>query len=693
MRAAREIFGAEIQFFRLDPQYWETIIEHFKDAGLRCVTTYVQWSTHAVGAPDAKNPAGVMDFTGRTNPRLNLLRFIELVEKHGLNLNFRCGPFCCNEMIYGAYPSWLVMGDPGLMVWDYQNRTTPGYWIGKKEGSQPSYLHPEYLRHCENWFAAVDPIIVQHLKSRGGCITMLNLDNEISYIVRDSFLESDYNPVNVQPGGFWHQFLAEKYGAADQLPYDTRYAHLDSVPPPRAVPETITRDLAWYVDWVEFKTWVMSRYIERLREMHQRLGVTDLTWMTNFNPHRPEGIPTRMPDFEAAASAKGQVDGIVGYDFYRGVFMSYSGYQSMARVLKLMNASLNYTWSAEFMSGTWQKVMEVRVSDDHMRFMARCALAHGCKAIGWYMFHDRDCWGDAPVSSHGHRRRTHHVLRETIDLLFGKIKGWDELVPQTDVAIIYDLIQHQHDAIGDPSPCDDNNLHIGKPLLAGVPAGKACAEYEGLFRVVEQAGVQPGVVDIMHDAKRLSAFPLAFLPGSPVIERKALAALQHYVAGGGKLVVTGPVPTLDERCQPLTFLPAAQFIHLPDYVGQEQPEQEDLAKTKQVADLIAQHGGKPHVLLQMPEAVEWIDWQEGGGHRPYRQPRMLASASLHRAPSGERVLFVLNHFPEAARLTVSFPRDAVTRLVDLDSAAVIPSSSGSFALDLDRKSCAVYRVE
>ena len=41
---------------------------------------------------------------------------------------------------------------------------------------------------------------------------MINLDNEVSYIVRGGFLDSDYNPVNICPGGFWHQFLAEKYG-------------------------------------------------------------------------------------------------------------------------------------------------------------------------------------------------------------------------------------------------------------------------------------------------------------------------------------------------------------------------------------------------------------------------------------------------------------------------------------------------
>ncbi len=87
---SQDIFGAEIQYFRLDPQYWEPILRQFKDTGLRCVTAYVPWSVHAVGLPDKRHPAGVLDFEGRTNPR------------------------------------WLVVGDPDMMVWDYQNRTTQG---------------------------------------------------------------------------------------------------------------------------------------------------------------------------------------------------------------------------------------------------------------------------------------------------------------------------------------------------------------------------------------------------------------------------------------------------------------------------------------------------------------------------------------------------------------------------------------
>ena len=703
LRSSRDIFGAEIQYFRTDPRHWETILRRFADTGLRCVTTYVQWGTHLVGPPDAKHPAGILDFEGRTDPRLNLFGFLDLVQKAGLDMNFRCGPFCCNEAVHGGYPPWLVFGNPSMMVWDWQNRTTQGYWIGRKEGSQPSYLHPVYLDWCRKWLDAVDRIIQPRLKANGGFITMLNLDNEVSYIVRDGFLDSDYNPVNVAPGGLYHQFLAEKYGSAGKLPYATKYKAFEDVAPPRAVPETLGRDLAWYTDWIAFKTWCMSRYIRTLREMHEANGVKDVTFMSNFNPHLPEGVPTRMPDFEAACGE----GGIVGYDFYRGAFMSYSGYQSMARVLKLMNNTLKYTWSAEFMAGTWNKDLSKasRVSDDHMRYMARCSLAQGCKAICWFMFHDRDCWGDAPVSSHGHVRPSLGVLSETVELATKLIRNWDRLTPHMDIAVVYDLLQHQHTAIGDPMPCADNNLHIGRPAIEGTQAGMASAEYLGLFRLVEENGFQAGAVDILHRPKGLNDFPLAFLPGSPVIERAVARALTAYVKSGGVLVVTGPWPQRDERGDPIAFFhdvvsrakrAAVKFgrgslVWHPDFIAQDKPEEESQASLDTVRGLLARHAGKPAVGIRPVRPVSWVDWVPEGGHGVYAQPRNLGSAVLHEG-DGERIVYVLNHYPEAAAFEISFGSGKPRRLTNLSTGETHDVEDNLVVLDIDRKSVEIYRV-
>jgi beta-galactosidase len=700
-----DIFGAEIQYFRLDPKYWEEIVKRFVDSGLKCVTSYVPWEVHCVSLPDKKHPAGKMDFEGKTDPRKNVIKFLELLEKYNLLLNFRSGPFCCNEMPHGGYPGWLVLGDPAMMVWDWQNRTTQGYWIGRREGSQPSYLHPDYLSLCEAWFDEVDKIAAKHLASKGGCISMINLDNEISYICRDSLLDSDYNPVNVRRGGFYHQFLKEKYVKVSSLPYQKNYQTFEEITPPRNVPQDISDDFAYYADWMEFKTWCMCRYIGILRKMHQDNGIKDVIFMTNFNPHLPEGVPTRMPSFENAVG-KG---GVVGYDFYRGTFMSYSGYHSMARVLKLMNACLQYTYSAEFMSGTWNKDLtnRSRVSEDHMRFMARCALAHGCKAISWFMFHDRDCWGDAPVSSHGHMRPNLNVLKETIEIC-NKIKTWDDLKPLNDVAIIYDLYQHIHTAIGDPMPCADNNLYTGKPFVKGAPAGEASREYIGLFRLIEQAGAQSAAVDTVYDASHLKNYKLVFLPGSPIISSKTFKAISSYVKAGGNLILTGTIPKINENGKKVNFFginPAnnkkrllekrigkGRILWSSSYIAQEEPEKEEIEIVNKIKLLTKQFAGKPYVSVQ-PDVlpVSWIDWAPEGGTKNYLEPRNLASAILQKSQQ-ETILFVLNHYPEAVPLKVEFAKIKVRELEEVVSGKKITVENNTVLLDIDRKTCEIYRV-
>ncbi|MFW6132603.1 MAG: beta-galactosidase [Planctomycetota bacterium] len=695
---SKDIFGAEIQYFRLEPRYWEPTVKLLKDTGWRCVTSYVPWEAHCVGAPDGRNPAGVLDFEGRTDERLNLPRFLDILEKHEMDLNFRSGPFVCAEMTCGGHPRWLVTGEPDMMVWDYQNRPAQGYWIAGTEGSQPSYLHPKYLELVGHWFDAVCPYIVAHAKGDGGCVSMVNLDNEVSYIVRDSFLGSDYNPVNVAPGGFYHQFLAERYGSVDALPYPGSHDSFEQVRPPRAVPERIGDDLRWYLDWIDFKTWCMCRYLATLRRMHADRGVRGVRWMTNLNPHLPEGVPTRMSAFEDA------VRGLVGYDFYRGTFLSYSGYHSMARVLKLMNASVSYTWSAEFMSGTWQKELNTRVSDDHMRFMARAALAHGCKALSWFMFHDRDSWGDSPVSNHAHKRPSWDVLRDTHRLCFQRIADWDALEPVTDVAVIYDLVQHQHTAIGDPLPCNDNANHVGKPVIDGAQAGAASMEYYGLFRVIEQAGPQPGVADILRDAGRLDAYRLAFLPGAAVAERAASAALRQWVEAGGTLVVIGPWPGRDENGAPLRFLdvdPDA-FADGPEAardagrghvvwhrrpIARDEPGREDAESVAWVRTLVDQAGITPAVRIEPSETP--VRWRAGKRH--VAEPRCLGSAVLQRNDR-ETLVFVSNLYPEAVRFTLTLADPPGGKLVDLDDGTELELADGQVEVDVDRKTCAVFKI-
>lgn len=692
---AKEIFGAEIDYFRLDPEFWDCIVKSLAETGLRMVTTYIPWECHMVKEPDAEHPLGYLDFTGETNPRLNLMYFLEIVEKYGLDMNFRCGPFCCNELDYGGYPKFLVTEMTDIFALNNEDKPTKGYEIATKGSHQPSYLHPVYLDYCEKWIGEMSKIIYPHLKVNGGCITMINLDNEVSYIVQDSFLQSDYNPVNVAPGGYYHQFLKEKYGTVEKLPYRTKYAAFEEIPAPRSVPENVDDDYAYYADWMEFHTWVMCRYIEKLREMYEANGITTekVTFMTNYDPHLPEGIPTRMPDFEKATG------GVTGYDFYRSAFMTYSGYQSMARVMKLMNNTLCFPFSSEFMAGIWEKILSSRISDDHMRFMARCALAHGCKAIQWFMFHDRDSWNDAPVSSHGQKRPSIDVLTEIPKILFEKIQNWDTMKPINDIGIVYDLTTHIHTSLGDPMPCADGNMHMGIPKIDGVEAGWGSKEYVGMFRLAEQNGVQAAAIDIHYDDAPLYEYPLIVYPGSPVIAAKTEEQLLKYVQNGGVLAITGVVPTRYAHGEKCNFFGGIEkgeqtvgkgrVIFVDKYIGQADADEDSLENIALFGDLLK----AANVVAAVRVSAKPCVWKAltGAGMKEFVKEQMHGSAVLHQS-NGETILFLLNHYPEAHKFTLEFSIPC-TKLVCLTEEQDVMVENGVCTIDIDRKNCQIYRVE
>jgi hypothetical protein len=246
----------------------------------------------------------------------------------------------------------------------------------------------------------------------------------------------------------------------------------------------------------------------------------------------------------------------------------------------------------------------------------------------------------------------------------------------------------------------------------GISCGKASMEYEGLFRVVEHTGRQAAVIDPLHSTAKLTPelTPLVILPGSPVIHRETAQALERYVNKGGKLMVSGPWPVRNDLGIPMDFLSGfpketgraiakagGTIWWVEEGLGRGLPEEDCLQSISWLAAVLDQETPAAKARIETLEEVSWVDWNTGksmkseGGHRVYKQPRNLCSAILHEGPN-DRILFVLNHYPEAARAKVTLADASATSLVNLDNSETLPLQGGAIELDLDRKSASVFRV-
>ncbi|XP_058725338.1 beta-galactosidase 5-like [Vicia villosa] len=92
----RILISGSIHYPRSTPEMWEDLIQKAKDGGLDVIDTYVFWNVHE---PSPSN----YNFEGR----YDLVRFIKTVQKVGLYVHLRIGPYVCAEWNFGGFPVWL----------------------------------------------------------------------------------------------------------------------------------------------------------------------------------------------------------------------------------------------------------------------------------------------------------------------------------------------------------------------------------------------------------------------------------------------------------------------------------------------------------------------------------------------------------------------------------------------------------
>ncbi|KAF2298722.1 hypothetical protein GH714_026217 [Hevea brasiliensis] len=148
----RILFSGSIHYPRSTPQMWGGLIQKAKDGGLDIIDTYVFWNLH-------EPSPGNYNFEGR----YDLVRFVKLVQKAGLYVHLRIGPYICGEWNFGGFPVWLkyVPGisfrtdnEPFKMA--MQNFTQKIVQIMKDENLFQSQGGPIILSQIENEYEPED---------------------------------------------------------------------------------------------------------------------------------------------------------------------------------------------------------------------------------------------------------------------------------------------------------------------------------------------------------------------------------------------------------------------------------------------------------------------------------------------------------------------------------------------------------
>ncbi|KAK6939418.1 D-galactoside/L-rhamnose binding SUEL lectin domain [Dillenia turbinata] len=143
----RILISGSIHYPRSTPDMWEDLIQKAKDGGLDVIDTYVFWNGH-------EPSPGHYYF----EERYDLVRFIKTVQKVGLFVHLRIGPYICAEWNFGGFPVWLKYV-PGISF-----RTDNGPFKMAMQGFTRKIVH---MMKQEDLFA-----------SQGGPIIMSQIENE-----------------------------------------------------------------------------------------------------------------------------------------------------------------------------------------------------------------------------------------------------------------------------------------------------------------------------------------------------------------------------------------------------------------------------------------------------------------------------------------------------------------------------------
>ncbi|XP_022158679.1 beta-galactosidase 5-like [Momordica charantia] len=92
----RILISGSIHYPRSTPEMWGDLIQKAKDGGLDVIDTYIFWNVH-------EPSPGNYNFEGR----YDLVRFIKTVQRVGLYVHLRIGPYVCAEWNFGGFPVWL----------------------------------------------------------------------------------------------------------------------------------------------------------------------------------------------------------------------------------------------------------------------------------------------------------------------------------------------------------------------------------------------------------------------------------------------------------------------------------------------------------------------------------------------------------------------------------------------------------
>ena len=175
----QSFFAHSAAFFynRIPRDEWGASLVKLKEMGINTIDLYIAWNWH-------EPEEGKLDFDGRTNPRRDVKRLLEMIDEMGFAVIARPGPVILNEWRNGGYPDWLL-ARPEFQMHDVARRDghyPPLSGLGasnSEEASQQWLANEAHLKYTRRWFGDVmRELLVNRQATNGGNLIAIQLDDD-----------------------------------------------------------------------------------------------------------------------------------------------------------------------------------------------------------------------------------------------------------------------------------------------------------------------------------------------------------------------------------------------------------------------------------------------------------------------------------------------------------------------------------
>ena len=542
------VISGEIHYFRLEPKLWEKHLTLLKKSGANTTSTYIPWDWH-------EYEEGKFDFTGKTNPARNLVKYFELCKKVGLDLIVKPGPYILAEYEHQGLPIWLIkkISKEAHALDENGNVIDPDLM---------SYMSEEYLYYAFLWYDKIMPIINEYQESNNGPIVMMQVCNEVGVFQWLSG-KIDYNPSVIK---LYKEFLTEKYLSINNLnkTYGTNYLSFEKLSAPVGKIKNKQEYCAYY-DFHLFYRHFYALYLNTLTKKIKSYGVN--IQLTHNIPGWIYGnaaeLPMLISTYEEIMRTRDDI--VFGLD-HIPEFVSFRNAHSDLACNKILEAMQpnGPVWAAEFQAGTREHHVKSDAKDLQTFYYA--SLAHGMKSFNYYMFsqginpktkgfYGKTFYYQTPLNAKAAKSTLYNNINNVN--AFIKKEKKDLLLSKTKSDICVGLYKpYFYTELTTSQMLKEKRLFVEKLGLSLDPRFvREDLLFNGLLRGLQTLNFNYDINDLENTSlESLLKFKQLWIVTTEFMESNTQKLLSDYVKAGGHLIMYPVIPTLDLYLNTCTVL-------------------------------------------------------------------------------------------------------------------------------------------